>query len=53
MTTAGMEYEKGKYYSWQGKTYLMNRQGMSDGDSVILYFAPADLVGQYFEEVEL
>lgn len=51
VTTAGMEYVRGKYYSWGGKTYLMNRQGMSDGDSVILYFAPVDLVGQYFEEV--
>ena len=51
VTTAGMEYEKGKYYSWNDKTYLMNRQGMSDGDSVILYFSPADLAGQYFEEV--
>ena len=51
VTTAGMEYQKGKYYSWGGKVYLMNRQGMTDGDSVILYFAPDQLVGQYFEEV--
>lgn len=51
VTTAGMEYAKGKYYNWNGKAYLMNRQGMEDGDSVILYFAPNALVGQYFEEV--
>ena len=51
VTSAGMEYQKGKYYSWNDKVYLMNRQGMADGDSVILYFSPADLVGQYFEEV--
>ena len=51
VTTAGMEYVKGKYYSWQGKTYLMNRTGMSDGESVTLYFSPDALVGQYFEEV--
>ena len=51
VTTAGMEYTRGKYYSYVGKTYLMNRQGMADGDSIILYFAPNALVGQYFEEV--
>ena len=51
VTTAGMEYTRGKYYSYAEKTYLMNRQGMADGDSIILYFAPNALVGQYFEEV--
>lgn len=51
VATAGMEYTRGKYYSYVGKTYLMNRQGMADGDSIILYFAPDALVGQYFEEV--
>ena len=51
VATAGMEYSRGKYYSYVGKTYLMNRQGMADGDSIILYFAPDALVGQYFEEV--
>lgn len=48
VTTAGMEYEKGKYYSEGGKVYLMNRQGMSDGESITLYFPPSALVGQYF-----
>lgn len=47
--TAGMEYEKGKYYSEGDTVYLMNRQGMDDGETVILYFAPSVLVGQYFE----
>lgn len=47
--TAGMEYEKGKYYSEGDTVYLMNRQGMADGETVILYFAPSVLVGQYFE----
>ena len=51
VTTAGMEYVRGKYYSYNEKVYLMKRQGMSDGDSVILYFTPDQLVGQYFEEV--
>ena len=49
VTTAGMEYEKGKYYSEGGTVYLMNRQGMSDGEKVTLYFPPSALVGQYFE----
>lgn len=51
VTTAGMEYVKGKYYSWNEKVYLMNRVGMTDGESIILYFSPDTLVGQYFEEV--
>lgn len=47
--TAGMEYERGKYYQEGDTVYLMNRQGMNDGETVILYFAPSVLVGQYFE----
>lgn len=50
--TAGMEYEKGKYYSEGGKTYLMDRQGMETGDKTTLYFPPSVLVGQYFSIVE-
>ena len=46
--TAGMEYEKGKYYSEAGTIYLMDRQGMEEGEKVTLYFAPSALVGQYF-----
>lgn len=49
VTMAGMEYEKGKYYSENGTVYLMNRGGMAEGEKVILYFAPSALVGQYFE----
>ena len=52
VTTAGMEYEKGKYYTEGGTVYLMNRQGMSDGEKVTLYFLPSALVGQYFEIAE-
>lgn len=48
VTTAGMEYEKGKYYSEGGAVYLMDRQGMSGGESITLYFPPSALVGQYF-----
>ena len=50
--TAGMEYERGKYYQEGDTVYLMNRQGMNDGETVILYFAPSVLVGQYFEVTE-
>ena len=48
VTTAGFEYEKGKYYSEGGTVYLMDRQGMDVGDKITLYFAPSALVGQYF-----
>lgn len=52
VTTAGMEYECGKYYSEGEKTYLMDRQGMDEGDKVTLYFPPSALIGQYFSVVE-
>lgn len=48
---AGMEYIKGKYYIEDGTIYLMNRQGMADGESVVLHYLPSQLVGQYFEAV--
>lgn len=48
VTTAGFEYEKGKYYSEGGAVYLMDRQGMDAGDKITLYFAPSVLIGQYF-----
>ena len=35
VTTAGMEYEKGKYYSEAGTVYLMDRQGMENGEKAI------------------
>lgn len=50
--TAGMEYEKGKYYSESGTIYLMDRQGMEEGEKVTLYFAPSALIGQYFSAAE-
>ena len=46
---AGMEYIKGKYYAENESIYLMNRQGMAEGESVTLYYLPSQLVGQYFE----
>lgn len=48
---AGMEYVKGKYYIENNVIYMMNRQGMADGESVVLQYLPSQLVGQYFEEV--
>lgn len=47
-----MEYIKGKYYLEDGKIYLMNRQGMEDGEEITLQYLPSQLVGQYFELVE-
>lgn len=52
VTTAGMEYEKGKYYSEGDTVYLMDRTGMNTGESVKSYFAPSALLGQYFSAVE-
>lgn len=52
VTTAGMEYEKGKYYSEGESVYLMDRQGMDEGDKVTLYFPPSELIGQYFSVAE-
>lgn len=52
VTTAGMEYECGKYYSEGGTVYLMDRQGMDEGDKVTLYFPPSELIGQYFSAAE-
>ena len=31
--------------------YLMNRQGMAEGESIVLHYTPSQLVGQYFEVV--
>lgn len=49
---AGMEYTKGLYYTENGVIYLMNRQGMAEGETIILQYLPSQLVGQYFEVVE-
>lgn len=48
---AGMEYTKGKYYIEDGTIYLMNRQGMAEGEKITLQYLPSQLVGQYFEVV--
>ncbi len=48
---AGMEYEAGKYYAEGDKVYLCEREGMSAGDKITLYYLPSALVGQYFKEV--
>lgn len=47
----GMEYVKGLYYIENNVIYLMNRQGMQDGESIVLQYMPSKLVGQYFEIV--
>lgn len=48
---ANLEYVKGKYYIEDGVIYLMNREGMADGETIVLQFTPSQLVGQYFEVV--
>ena len=47
----GMEYEYGKYYldPEDEKKYLCKR-GEETG-SIVLYYLPHELIGQYFEEV--
>ena len=47
----GMEYEYGKYYldPEDGKTYLCKR--LNETGTIVLYYLPHELVGQYFEEV--
>ena len=47
----GMEYEYSKYYldPEDGKTYLCKR--VEETGSIVLYYLPHELVGQYFEEV--
>ena len=57
VTTSGMEYEYGKYYSENGVTYICKRGGVADPESMYgqketLYFAPSALIGQYFEVAE-
>lgn len=49
--SSGMEYTKGLYYVEDGVIYLMNRQGMNDGETIVLHYLPSQLVGQYFVEV--
>lgn len=46
---AGMEYEYGKHYIEDGTIYLMNRQGMIEGEKIALAYLPSQLIGHYFE----
>lgn len=48
---SSMEYVKGKYYKEGNVLYLMNRQGMADGEKISLVYKPSQLVGHYFEIV--
>lgn len=51
-TISSMVYVKGKYYLEGSVLYLMNREGMADGEEISLTFKPSQLVGHYFEIVE-
>lgn len=48
---SSMVYIKGKYYLEDSVLYLMNREGMADGEEISLTFKPSQLVGHYFEVV--
>ena len=53
VTTAGMEYEYGKYYQEDDTVYLCRRSGVENpeesyGQKITLYFPPSVLIGQYF-----
>lgn len=48
---SSMIYVKGKYYSESGSIYLMNREGMRDGEEISLTFKPSQLVGHYFVKI--
>ena len=50
---ANMEYIKGFYYTENGVLYIMNREGMAEGEGVTLAYTPSQLVGQYFEVVTI
>ena len=49
----GMEYVYGLYYldSEDGKLYLCQRTGESEGGTVVLQYLPHELIGHYFTEV--
>ena len=49
--SSGMEYTNGLYYIEDGVIYLVNRQGMNDGETIVLHYLPSQLVGQYFLEL--
>lgn len=51
-TISSMVYVKGKYYLEDSVLYLMNREGMTDGEEISLTFKPSQLIGHYFKIVE-
>lgn len=56
VTTSGFTYVYGKYYSWNGATYLCKRGGIPNpeemyGQEVELTYAPDALIDQYFVTV--
>ena len=50
---AGMEYVYGKYYIECKTVYICKRIGEAEGGTIVLQFLPSQLVGQYFEIVEV
>ena len=50
---AGMEYVYGKYYIEGETVYICKRTGEAEGGTIVLQFLPSQLVGQYFEVVEV
>ena len=50
---AGMEYVYGKYYIEGETVYICKRTGETEGGTIVLQFLPSQLVGQYFEIVEV
>ena len=50
---AGMEYVYGKYYIEGETVYICKRIGEAEGGTIVLQFLPSQLVGQYFEIVEV
>ena len=50
---AGMEYVYGKYYIEGETVYICKRTGEAEGGTIVLQFLPSQLVGQYFEIVEV
>lgn len=52
VTTSGFEYEYGKYYSENDVIYLCQREGEEPGGKITLYYAPSNLINQYFVVTE-
>ena len=50
---AGMEYVYGKYYIEGETVYICKRTGEAEGGTIVLQFLPSQLVGHYFEVVEV